>query len=212
MRVVSPHCLHVGSVRLVLPNAARCDRLPGLSPLTNYTVALRQLHMAPQRTYSTSIFTSGIQLGWSVWRTFVMSWWRPSTPHICASRMPLISAGHAQEGARLSWNAGGSIDCMNWDCPTTWRGQFTSGYKGSHPTMIHEAIVDHRLWIWHAHFYVAGSNNNINVLNTLTFFTKQCKGNCPVIELTANGRRHHKSYSLRPIKDVQLFFLVCSIT
>ncbi|XP_047942960.1 uncharacterized protein LOC125189766 [Salvia hispanica] len=45
----------------------------------------------------------------------------------------------------------GSIDCVHWqwkNCPTAWRCQFTSGYKGSHPTMILEAVADHRLWIW----------------------------------------------------------------
>ncbi|XP_047948792.1 uncharacterized protein LOC125194577 [Salvia hispanica] len=44
----------------------------------------------------------------------------------------------------------GSIDCMHWqwkNYPTVWRGQFTSGYKGSHPTMILEVVAGHRLWI-----------------------------------------------------------------
>ncbi|XP_047948871.1 uncharacterized protein LOC125194669 [Salvia hispanica] len=47
----------------------------------------------------------------------------------------------------------GSIDCLHrqWkNCLMEWRGQFTSGYKGSHPTMILEAIAEHRLCIWHA--------------------------------------------------------------
>ncbi|XP_047961525.1 uncharacterized protein LOC125206295 [Salvia hispanica] len=85
----------------------------------------------------------------------------------------------------------GSIDCMHWqwkNCPTAWRGQFTSGYKGSHPTMILEAVADHRLWIGHAYFGVAGSNNDINVLNSSTLFADQCKGRGPAIEFTANGR------------------------
>ncbi|XP_047979386.1 uncharacterized protein LOC125221308 [Salvia hispanica] len=69
----------------------------------------------------------------------------------------------------------GSIDCIHWEwknCPASWRGQFTSGYKGTHPTMILEAIVDHGLWIWHAHFGVAVSNNDINVLNSSSLFTE----------------------------------------
>ncbi|XP_042027115.1 uncharacterized protein LOC121774280 [Salvia splendens] len=52
----------------------------------------------------------------------------------------------------------GSIDCMHWEwknCLAEWRGQFTSGYKGTHTTIILEAIVGHRLWIWQAHFGVA---------------------------------------------------------
>ncbi|XP_047960092.1 uncharacterized protein LOC125205293 [Salvia hispanica] len=68
----------------------------------------------------------------------------------------------------------GSIDCMHWEnCLAAWRGQFTSGYKGTHPTMILEAIIEHSLWNWHAHFGVAGSNNDINVLNSSSLFTEQ---------------------------------------
>ncbi|XP_047965981.1 uncharacterized protein LOC125210474 [Salvia hispanica] len=75
------------------------------------------------------------------------------------------------------------------NCPAAWRGQFTSGYKGTHPTIILEAIVDHRLWIWHAHFGVAGSNNDINVLNTSSLFTEQCNGNSLTNSFPTDERR-----------------------
>ncbi|XP_042009172.1 uncharacterized protein LOC121757738 [Salvia splendens] len=67
----------------------------------------------------------------------------------------------------------GSIDCMHWEwrnCPVAWKGQFTSGFKGRHPTMILEAIADYRLRIWHAYLGVAGSNNDINVLRSSHLF------------------------------------------
>ncbi|KAG6394532.1 hypothetical protein SASPL_145121 [Salvia splendens] len=57
--------------------------------------------------------------------------------------------------------------------------------------MILEAVADYRLWIWHAYFGVAGSNNDINVLNSSTLFTDQCNGNGPAIEFTANRRQYH---------------------
>ncbi|XP_047948950.1 uncharacterized protein LOC125194767 [Salvia hispanica] len=85
-------------------------------------------------------------------------------------------------------------DTTDREC--AWRGQFTSGYKGTHPTMILEAIIDHSLWIWHAHFGVAVSNNDINVLNSSSLFTEQCNGNGPVISFTANGRQHHMGHHI----------------
>ncbi|XP_047978675.1 uncharacterized protein LOC125220556 [Salvia hispanica] len=62
--------------------------------------------------------------------------------------------------------------------------------------MILEAVADHRLWIWHAYFGVAGSNNDIKVLNSSTLFADQCMGRSPAIEFTANGRRYHMGYYL----------------
>ena len=88
---------------------------------------------------------------------------------------------------------------MHWEwknCPTAWRGQFTSGYKGSHPTMILETVADHRLWIWHAYFVVAGSNNDNNVLNSSNLLADQCRGPGPAIEFTANRRQYHMGYYL----------------
>ena len=69
----------------------------------------------------------------------------------------------------------GSIDCMHrhWErCPVAWKGQFNRGDQKV-PTIILEAVASHDLWIWHAFFGVAGSNNDINVLNQSTLFMKE---------------------------------------
>ena len=61
----------------------------------------------------------------------------------------------------------GIMDFMHWQwkrCPTTWKGQFTRGDQKV-PTIILGAVASHDIWIWHAFFRVAGSNNDINVLH-----------------------------------------------
>ena len=118
---------------------------------------------------------------------------RRPTADDCQSLMRMHETVHGFPGML------GSIDCMHWqwkNCPTAWRGQFTSGYKGSHPTMILEAVADHRLWIWHAYFGVAGSNNDINVLNSSNLFADHSRGRGPATEFTANGRQYHMGYYL----------------
>ncbi|KAL1559881.1 protein ALP1-like [Salvia divinorum] len=93
----------------------------------------------------------------------------------------------------------GSIDCMHWkwkNCPTAWRGQYVSGHKGTHPTLILEAVADYRLWIWHAYFGAAGSNNDLNVLNSSHLFNDVLKGKAPAINFTANGRQYRMRYYL----------------
>ncbi|XP_047966000.1 uncharacterized protein LOC125210495 [Salvia hispanica] len=148
----------------------------GPSPLTKCTVVLRQL------AYGTTadMFDEYLHVGDTTGRECLDLLWMHDTVHGFPEML-------------------GSIDCMHWEwknCPAAWRGQFTNGYKGTHPTMILEAIVDYSLWIWHAHFGVAGSNNDINVLNSSSLFTEQCNGNGPIISFTANGRQHHMGYYL----------------
>ncbi|GJT38970.1 ALP1-like protein [Tanacetum coccineum] len=61
----------------------------------------------------------------------------------------------------------GSIDCTKWpwaQCPQAYRAQFSRGDSGSEPFILLEAVASQDLWIWHAFFGVAGSNNDINVL------------------------------------------------
>ena len=77
----------------------------------------------------------------------------------------------------------GSIDCMHWHwekCPYAWKGQYTRGDQGV-PTIILEAVASHDRWIWHAFFGVAGSNNDINVLNQSTLFVDQLRGEAPQV-------------------------------
>jgi hypothetical protein len=57
-------------------------------------------------------------------------------------------------------------------CPTMWKDMFTRGDQKV-PTIILEVVASHDLWIWHAFFGVAGSNNDINVLNKSTLFIEE---------------------------------------
>ncbi|XP_066166005.1 protein ALP1-like [Oryza sativa Japonica Group] len=92
----------------------------------------------------------------------------------------------------------GSIDCMHWEwknCPVAWKGQYTRGDHGV-PTVMLEAVASHDLWIWHAFFGVAGSNNDINVLNQSSLFTAQRQGIAPDVHFTVNGNEYDMGYYL----------------
>ncbi|XP_002440317.2 uncharacterized protein LOC8064730 [Sorghum bicolor] len=92
----------------------------------------------------------------------------------------------------------GSIDCMHWHwekCPYAWKGMYTRGDHGV-PTIILEAVASHNRWIWHAFFGVAGSNNDINVLNQSHLFVEQLRGESPKVQYTINGREYDTGYYL----------------
>ncbi|XP_071699373.1 uncharacterized protein [Rutidosis leptorrhynchoides] len=66
----------------------------------------------------------------------------------------------------------GSLDCMHWaskNCPVAWQGHY---HRGDHegPTIMLEAVASYDMWILHAFFGQAGSNNDINVLNESNLF------------------------------------------
>ncbi|GJZ09578.1 ALP1-like protein isoform X1 [Tanacetum coccineum] len=55
-----------------------------------------------------------------------------------------------------------NIDCTKWpwaQCPQAYRAQFSRGDSGSEPFILLEAVASQDLWIWHAFFGVAGSND-----------------------------------------------------
>lgn len=92
----------------------------------------------------------------------------------------------------------GSIDCMHWqwrNCPVGWQGQFTRG-DIKHPTIILEAVASYDRWIWHAFFGVAGSNNDINVLNQSPLFMDAIRGEEPTVNFTVNGHEYNAGYYL----------------
>ena len=76
-----------------------------------------------------------------------------------------------------------------------WKGQYTRGDQHG-PTVMLEAVASHDLWIWHAFFGVAGSNNDINVLNRSPLFTEVVQGRAPEVHFTVNGNEYNMGYYL----------------
>ena len=86
---------------------------------------------------------------------------------------------------------------MHWHwekCPVAWKGMYTRGDQGV-PTVILEAVASHDRWIWHAFFGVAGSNNDINILNQSPLFIQQLRGEGQV-QYHVNGRQYNNGYYL----------------
>ena len=92
----------------------------------------------------------------------------------------------------------GSLDCTHWDwrnCPTAWRGMYTGGHHGV-PSLVLEAVASADLWIWHAYFGVAGSNNDINVLDQSPIFEDMLRGKAPEAPFHVNGHQYQYGYYL----------------
>jgi hypothetical protein len=57
-------------------------------------------------------------------------------------------------------------------------------------------MSSHDLWIWHAFFGAAGSNNGINILNQSTVFINELKGQAPRVQYMINGNQYNIGYFL----------------
>ncbi|XP_076961170.1 uncharacterized protein LOC143637734 [Bidens hawaiensis] len=82
-----------------------------------------------------------------------------------ASEVELLQAKHAEKHGFVGML--GSIDCTHWDWknyPTACHGQFARG-NHPYPSIILEAVASQDLWFWRTFFGVAGSNNDINILD-----------------------------------------------
>ena len=91
----------------------------------------------------------------------------------------------------------GSIDCMHWsckNCPTAWHGM-CRGYK-KEPTIILEAVASKDLWIWHAFFGMAGSHNDINVLQRSDIFARLAEGEGPQVNYNIYSHEYSMCYYL----------------
>ena len=92
----------------------------------------------------------------------------------------------------------GSIDCMHWEWKSytvAWQGQYC---RGDHckPTIIFEVVASQDLWIWHAFFGVAGSNNDINMLNQSPMFDDILQGRASPVHFTINETPYNMGYYL----------------
>ena len=63
-------------------------------------------------------------------------------------------------------------------------------------TVILEAVAAQDLWIWHSYFGMAGSHNDINVLQRSPVFDRVAEGNAPQISVQINGNTYNKGYYL----------------
>jgi hypothetical protein len=87
----------------------------------------------------------------------------------------------------------GSMDCMHWEwknCPFAWQGQYSGHAEGC--TIILEAIASQDLWIWHSFFGMAGSHNDINVLQRSPVFGRLANGNAPSVSFKVLGHTYTK--------------------
>lgn len=90
-----------------------------------------------------------------------------------------------------------SIDCMHWsckNCPFAHQGMYKSQKRLC--SMVLETVADQDLWIWHAFFDMAGSHNNINVLQCSNVFAKLVEGTAPPVNYEINGHVYNKGYYL----------------
>ena len=62
--------------------------------------------------------------------------------------------------------------------------------------MVLEAVTDHETWIWHSFFGMAGSHNDINVLQRSPAFARLVEGNAPLVNYVINRNGYTKEYYL----------------
>ncbi|XP_071708879.1 uncharacterized protein [Rutidosis leptorrhynchoides] len=70
------------------------------------------------------------------------------------------------------------------------------------PFVMLEAVAPQDLWIWHAFFGMAGSNNDINVLNFSPLFNTIKDGTAPPSPFEVNGRRYERGYYLGDARTI----------
>nr|GEX37264.1 putative nuclease HARBI1 [Tanacetum cinerariifolium] len=77
----------------------------------------------------------------------------------------------------------------------SWQAQYGRGDK-KYPTIMLEVVASQDLWIWHAFFWVACANNDINVLVNSSLFDDLLNDTAPVLPYVVNGVGYENGYYL----------------
>ncbi|XP_071703975.1 uncharacterized protein [Rutidosis leptorrhynchoides] len=128
----------------------------------------------------------------SVFHLYANEYFRKLTPQDAQRLVTAHAEIHGYPGML------GSLDCMHWACknyPYRYKGHYKRGDHG-YPTIMLEAVASYDLWIWHAYFGPAGSNNDINVLNQSDLFNDLLQDNAPACNFSVSGCNFKKGYYL----------------
>ena len=92
----------------------------------------------------------------------------------------------------------GSLDCTHWawaNYPVAWMGQYMRG-DHERPTIILEVVASQDLWFCHAFFGVAGSSNDINVLQQSSLFNDVYDDKAPDCSFDVHNSHYKHGYYL----------------
>jgi len=104
---------------------------------------------------------------------------------------------HAENQKRGFPGMVGSLDCCHWEwknCPAGWHGAYQNR-KGTR-SIILEAVASYDLWCWHAAVGIAGSNNDLNVLDRSPLWMSWARGERPTLQFVMNNRLYEYGYYL----------------
>nr|GEU73015.1 hypothetical protein [Tanacetum cinerariifolium] len=93
----------------------------------------------------------------------------------------------------------GSLDCTDWEwfgCPYAFKVHYVKRDHGPNSFILLKAVASQDLWIWHAFFGVARSNNDINILYQSPLFNDLKTERAPEIPFVANGVTYRSGYYL----------------
>ncbi|XP_047947605.1 uncharacterized protein LOC125193774 [Salvia hispanica] len=162
-----------------------CTGRIGLSILQKCTSTIRQLAYAGPA----DMFDENLQMGETtsltvlrqfckgIRQVFGPEFLRKPTPDECQRLLDMHGAVHSFPGMM------GNIDCMHWEwrnCPVAWKGQFTTGFKQKHPSMILEAV----------------RTTTSTFCRSSPIFNDECRGEGPEISFVANGTQYRRGYYL----------------